>query len=559
MSSHRLDALPRVVVALALATIAAMALGATASEARQMTVFSCHDPAGNAVGHDGWSTNRTGDLDMSLTDSCSAGGQGALAVELQASASGYPDQARAEWVFTAPAWASIASYRLQIAGSYAIPSTGAGSGQAFVNASDESDPNYDYRNLGAAEQGAYTIRRTPPAPVSSLDVNASCDGQYGPCPGGVRVSAADVSGATLLLDDSSTPTVSGLSGSLLSGATLSGSAEVSFTATDSGPGVYSAELIVDGQNHSTEILNTNNGWCQDLGQTTDGTRSFAHPDPCPQAASGTLALDTTALADGPHSLKLVVDDASGDATTAYNGTITTNNGQLSLGSPPGPGAGGAFASSAPGAPNGTGASRAAQVRLSGARTVRRSFAQSALKLSGRLGDAQGRPIANAALYVFQRVAGAGASQLIAQVRTGLDGSFTASLAAGPSRTIEVAYRAFSGDGGYAAQAGLAESVAAGVALEIAPHRTSSTGAISLSGRVAGPMPRQGVVVELLVHYLGHWEPFRTPRTDSRGRFRVSYQFQGSVGRFPFRAEVLGGQSGFPYGQGASRAVDVATQ
>jgi len=55
---------------------------------------------------------------------------------------------------------------------------------------------------------------------------------------------------------------------------------------------------------------------------------------------------------------------------------------------------------------------------------------------------------------------------------------------------------------------------------------------------------------------GHWEPLRDPRTDSSGRFRVVYEFEGGVGRFPFRAEVLGGQSGLPFTHGDSRPVDV---
>jgi hypothetical protein len=67
-----------------------------------------------------------------------------------------------------------------------------------------------------------------------------------------------------------------------------------------------------------------------------------------------------------------------------------------------------------------------------------------------------------------------------------------------------------------------------------------------------------VVVELLVHYHGYWEPFRTPRTDSNGRFTVVYQFEGGVGRFPFRAEVFGGQAAFPFIHGESGAIDVTT-
>jgi len=121
------------------------------------------------------------------------------------------------------------------------------------------------------------------------------------------------------------------------------------------------------------------------------------------------------------------------------------------------------------------------------------------------------------------------------------------------------YRAFSGDSGYAATARLYESVQAGVRLTVSPRRTGSEGAITLSGRVFGPIPPQGVVVELLVHYRGRWEPFRDPRTDGHGRFHVAYQFQGGVGRFPFRALVFGSQGGFPFALGESRTVNVTTR
>ena len=95
-------------------------------------------------------------------------------------------------------------------------------------------------------------------------------------------------------------------------------------------------------------------------------------------------------------------------------------------------------------------------------------------------------------------------------------------------------------------------------LTVSPHRTGSEGTITLSGHVLGPVPAQGVAVELLVHYRGRWEPFRVPQTDSRGRFEVVYQFEGGIGRFPFRASVLGGQAGFPFAHGESGAVDVTT-
>jgi 5-hydroxyisourate hydrolase-like protein (transthyretin family) len=171
----------------------------------------------------------------------------------------------------------------------------------------------------------------------------------------------------------------------------------------------------------------------------------------------------------------------------------------------------------------------------------------------------GQPIAGASVDVLARDAGSASMRVLAHARTGADGSFLANVPPGSSRVVEIAYRAFDSDAGYTARASVQETVSAGVALRVTPRRTASTGTIRLSGQVQGQIPVHGVIVELLVHYRGHWEPLRTPRTGPDGRFKVPYQFQGAVGRFPFRAEVFGGQAGFPYATGASKSVDVKTR
>jgi hypothetical protein len=74
----------------------------------------------------------------------------------------------------------------------------------------------------------------------------------------------------------------------------------------------------------------------------------------------------------------------------------------------------------------------------------------------------------------------------------------------------------------------------------------------------GAIPKHGVLVELLVHYRGRWVPIRTPRTDRKGRFHVAYQFQGAIGRFPFKAEIPGAQAGYAYSGGYSNQVYVHT-
>jgi hypothetical protein len=202
------------------------------------------------------------------------------------------------------------------------------------------------------------------------------------------------------------------------------------------------------------------------------------------------------------------------------------------------------------------ASETAQLHLLQPSTITRRYSKRGLRLGGRLLNAGGQPIAGATLDVLSQSQGSTASRVIAHSITAPNGTFTVQVPAGPSRTLYVTYRAFSSDSADSARALIRERVRAGVMLQVTPTRTSPTGTIALSGVVRGPVPRRGVVVELLVRYLGRWEPFRTPRSDSRGRFSVIYRFQGASGRFPFRATVLAGQSGLPYASGTSRAVNV---
>ncbi|MHB8490915.1 MAG: carboxypeptidase-like regulatory domain-containing protein [Solirubrobacteraceae bacterium] len=543
------------------ALLAAIAMGAPAAQADQMTVFSCHNPAGHAIGHYGWLQERfLSGSGVVLNDTCAGSGQGALVAELGGRREGYADAERVQWTFSAPSWATIAHYTLHLPDSYTYPFQGAGEGQAFVIASDESDPMYDYRNLGAGSYGAATVERAPPDEVHFVTVNASCDGYVGVCPAGPLISHVDMSEATFLLNDSTLPTVKNVGGSLLGGSPLAGPAEATFQASDSGPGIYSAHFIVDAVAQPLVVLDSNNGLCQNLGETSNGTRSFQSPEPCAKTVEGALTLETAHWPDGSHHVELVVEDASGNQVTAYDGTVVFHNASnSSLGAPNGPGAS-ASSSATPsaGAANGSAASESATLRLGVGRRISRSYARRAFTLRGRLLSKQGQPIEGATLDILQQTLGGEQTQLIAHATTGADGSFAVKVAGGPSRTVEVGYRAFANDATYAAEAEINESVRAAVRLHVSRRSTSPTGTIVLSGRVLGPIPKNGVLAELLVYYRGRWEPFRTPRTNSKGRFRVVYQFEGAVGRFPFKAEIPDGQAGFAFSTGYSAHVSVAT-
>ncbi len=146
-------------------------------------------------------------------------------------------------------------------------------------------------------------------------------------------------------------------------------------------------------------------------------------------------------------------------------------------------------------------------------------------------------------------------QLVGLTLTRVDGSLTTTIPAGPSRLIDLAYRASESEG-YAAQTEVRENVDAGLRLRVTPRHTTPTGTIQLEGQVLGYIPTSGVVVEVLVYYLGQWQPIRTPRTGADGRVQASYRFNRATGEFPFRLRVRYGQDGFPYAETCSRWVEV---
>ena len=389
------------------------------------------------------------------------------------------------------------------------------------------------------------------------DVNATCD------PNGNNNSSCTLAagqweyrifGGEISLNSPHDPQASNISGPLVTESPLRGTESITFSATGEGPGLAYVKLLVDGVVVQSQIIDTNRGHC--IPVPGHDAYTWAYQVPCMTSVGGrTYSLNTALLPNGLHHIQVIIEDAAGNQSEVLNRTVTTENaGAGSLSALPGPGSSVLLG----GAPNGSNASESAALALGLRRSISRAFARRALRLPGRLVNSHGQPISGATLDVIQQVAGGGGSQVVAHASTGSDGSFIASVPAGPSRLIDVAYRAFTGESGYAAQARIQESVRAGVQLGVSPHRTGSEGMITLSGKVDGPIPRQGVVVDLLVHYRGRWEPFRTPRTNSHGRFRVLYQFEGGVGRFPFRALAFGGQAGFPFSSGESGAVDVTT-
>jgi hypothetical protein len=409
--------------------------------------------------------------------------------------------------------------------------------------------------------------------VTQIQWTASCGGgEGGTCPesGTEYSSQYEVYAADIDLVDNTPPSVSGVSGPLVAGGTLSGSPKVSFNASDGQSGVYSGSLVVDEHTVVSQILNTNGGACQSLNVTNDGQRSFEHAQPCPPSVSGTLTLNTSTLAAGQHSLELVVDDAAGNQTVAYNGTITvagSSAGGSKAGSAAGSAGGVVIGPGSPaatrGALNGTNASDQAKLTARWTRTSKAAFTSRygvRQRVTGRLTTTAGLPISGALIDIYETPGFQGAQAHLSDtgVRTSSTGTWTLVLPGDVSScALRLAYRSHVNDTVAAASAALRLSVQAGLKLDIAPHITSVGRSIYFDGVLHGtPIPSGGKQLVLEASSDRGWIQFDTISTDARGRYKASYRFK-FPGPVTYRFRVLcPHEADFPFQKGTSNVVDV---
>ncbi len=569
MTNKQKERLARRALTLALVVLGGLVAASSAYAGSWMEV-SCVNPSQSAAPSEGWSSFAAGGGYGSNVGTGCAPGSPMYAILSTDAAVGVGSNETLQ--YTPPGGSRL------IGGSVDVSFFADGGGYNASGTAVAYTPEYAYNGsnvfyqcasgLPPCANGTYDfsgVLGIPSDRGGNLYLSAGCGGHEGyACNSGGSEGAwslVRVWWANLLLANEATPTGSGITGTLLN-PNAEGTAELTLNAADpGGPGVYLVIVQIDGKTVYSGTPNSNGGKCIPVG-TSGGALMFDYSQPCPASESVDLPINTTSLPNGQHTLKVLVQDAAGNSAVVYDGSISTKQpASNSLGALPGPGTsgGGSPAAAAVGAPNGSTASRQSKLTLGLKRRITRAYAHRALRVSGRLLDGRGHPIAGATLDVLQQISGSPNLSVIGHARTRANGTFIAAVPGGPTRTVEIGYRAFSTDTGYAAVAKIAEAVGAGVRLDVSPHSTGSEGTITLKGRVLGPVPPGGVVVELLVHYRGRWEPFRAPRTDSRGRFQVVYQFEGGVGRFPFKAMVFGGQGSFPFTIGESRTVDVTTR
>jgi hypothetical protein len=219
-----------------------------------------------------------------------------------------------------------------------------------------------------------------------------------------------------------------------------------------------------------------------------------------------------------------------------------------------PAAGGGAAPQTPGL-NGRGATRDARLVVDsrGRSKVRTRFA-TRTPITGRLADVNGKPIADAVLQITARNSNVGAvARPLATTVTADDGRFSYTAPGGPSRRIEVAYRASLADERPAATDSVRLAVPAIVSLRVRPARPGRT--TWMTGRLRH-LPRSGVQIQIQALDGRRWRTFDTTTTKRSGVFMYGYRFKAlSAGR-AFDLRVIVKSPLYPFARGVSPAVRV---
>jgi hypothetical protein len=147
--------------------------------------------------------------------------------------------------------------------------------------------------------------------ATTLTVGITCTGAEGCLTGGTLYTAwAALYGATVTLSETAAPSVPSVTGALWGPGPASGFHKglesVSFQASDPS-GISQAVLSVDAHAVAAQA----------------GVCDYTYPIPC-QSLARTLTLDTSQLADGPHTLTLAVYDAAQNHTQLTHQVVVDN-------------------------------------------------------------------------------------------------------------------------------------------------------------------------------------------------------------------------------------------
>lgn len=517
------------------------ALCASPALAGTYTVWSCRGPDGAPIGTAAWvpgsSFAAPGDVDVD--DSCAGGGSLRLGL---ATGHSFLVPVQGTETFTPPPGTTIAGYdvwrRAQVPYPTMDPNVD------FVSAIAEHWPDSDVLEYGCQTNGFCSTVGVPSppldaanhasahaAPLASLDLLVGCLLLSG-CHQGALATQFDLFRSQIVVDDPDAPQVGALGGSLASATgPVSGSATLVVPATDRGAGVSSVSLAIDGG--APLVSDSDVAGCRE---------PYALAQPCPTVSDRAFSIDTTRLADGPHSVAGTVVDAAGNVTpwgplqfsVQQPASIVIQDPPqviseiVQVTQPPAP---------LPG--NGTPASETAQLRW--AKPRYEHAAGAATTLTGTLRTPQGAPIAGASLQVRSQELGVDAAKTrtLAPLTTDARGGFRLRVKRDGAQRVSVAFAPHPG-----AQATATATAVVRAKLKLTSkakrRRLPADGTLHMTGKLKGAgasAARTPVVIEAVVR--GTFRPVGTARLKADGSFSWRYAFHNVTvpTLFSFRAVV----------------------
>jgi hypothetical protein len=550
-------------------TFAFAAGNASPSRAATYHVYGCQHPDSTPAPADGW----TGNLMLYTQSSLCVAGSPSKATILPAPV---PDWTHSELVWRHPAGGRVNLIAARIQRSVTLPASPLSGAYAYrLSTGIWAYGPVELREYCSTSAGCNAIRESSAA-VTGLaggDVwlTVECVGSCVPgttTPPNVAIVRSDLS-----LADDVPPTASGIGGSLASGRTVWGVADLTYKAGDAGGGVYRHKLTVDGRTIVDDVADPNGGRCADVMPASGTPYEFDYVLPCAAKVDGRISLDLNRVAVGDHEIEASIEDAAGNARTIYSGRITVVSdparrafdaqGVAGLINPLG---------DRPGwVANGTNTSRDAVVvayvrrlrhgRQAGAPTRTTTGYPHSPTLVARA-TAGGRPVIGAILTLLERESGSATWRATRSLTTSERGDVSARLGPGPSREVRFAYVPDSESSTFLSSPTLAVRVTPRVTLRATPGRLRTGQRVRFSGHVTGGrIPPTGLALSLQATGVdGRWLTFKTLRSTAAGRFSARYRFRATTGtvRYRFRVRVLR-QGGYPFAAGHSRPVSVRVQ
>jgi hypothetical protein len=368
----------------------------------------------------------------------------------------------------------------------------------------------------------------------SLEIYESCGA--GSCPAGPFIAAHYIAATEV---DANAPTLGVLSGTAIAAGVLRGSQTLAAEAKDTGGGLTSVSVVVNGQTAGTPVT----GSCavaQVSNRSAYGTVAYS-ASPCSPSLKGEWTLDTESYPfhNGSNTIQVCASDfstiGSPNVTCSPVRTVEVDN------------------SCSPSAVAG-GEQLSAQFSRTNAETQTVGFGMEA-EVTGQLHNNAGEPVSGATLCVKATTLETGAPLTgVATVQTDAVGQYAYKVPPGPNREFMIGYRHDT--------AQVAREVRyyahTRPTLRAKPTKLRNGEKVELRGALPQP-GAAGRVVVLQANVPGshRWITFRKATTGPRGGFKAKYHFSSTTRKITYRFRALvPRQAGYPWDQGASKSVPV---